>query len=198
MIEQLQSDSKKISQANPNRLRDSVFDGKADRKGARSRTQVGGERGEAEAKKARVLKLGGGKYYFPKRQRFNENLDAEVVSQRSAVASAAPAGRKHLANLIEKNKGEGDSKRLTSEDLSKFFSQKSSPEELLSAVTASRRTGTAEVKQRANLRQMNGKKSIDCGNKRYAASQISSFAGGLLNAQHARSTFYTITPQAAV
>lgn len=35
---------------------------------------------------------------------------------------------------------------------------------------------------------------VDCGNRRYAASQVSSFAGGLLNGQHARSTFYTITP----
>ena len=174
LIEQLNKDKKTIQAANPNKLRDSVFDRPGSKTSqARSRTTEGMKDYGETSKKSRVLKLGGGKYYFPKRQRFNENLQAEVESIKSNVTRENQ--RERLAKLIEQNKAKEDG-NLTSENLKEFFSQKTSPEELLSYVT-SRKAGTAEVKERPRMTRI----KVDCGNKRYAASQVSSFAGGLLN-----------------
>jgi hypothetical protein len=161
----------------PSKLRESIFD-KAAGTAPRSRTSehvkdYASERGGA---KSRVLKVGAGKYYFPKRQRFNENLDDEVESIKSHVSAAKESAQVRLARMVEGNKSR---ERTASEELSKYFSQKTSPEDLLSAVTASRRGGTAEGSDRMRLTRT--RVAIDCGNRRYAASQVSSFAGGLLN-----------------
>lgn len=103
LIDQLNKDKKSIAAANPNKLRDSVFD-KASMKSmqARSRTTEGlKDYGDSsQLKRSRVLKLGGGKYYFPKRQRFNENLQAEVESIKSTTNDKQNQSVK-LAKLIE-------------------------------------------------------------------------------------------------
>ena len=100
LIDQLNKDKKSIAAANPNKLRDSVFDRPASKTShVRSRTTEGIKDYGDRSTKSRVLKLGGGKYYFPKRQRFNENLQDEVESIKSNVVREKQQER--LAKMIE-------------------------------------------------------------------------------------------------
>ena len=116
LVEQLNKPigiDKKIANANPNKLRESVFDKKS-HSHVRSKTTEGmkdyGNNDTQSLKKSRVLKLGGGKYYFPKRQRFNEDLQSEVESIKSNTNMERSS--RQLSKLIEANKGQ-DHKRAT-------------------------------------------------------------------------------------
>ena len=87
-----------------------MFDKPGSRGSQRSRTTEGiKDYGDTNSglKKSRVLKLGGGKYYFPKRQRFNENLQEEVESIKSNVGQIRENQSQRLAKLIEQNKQNG-------------------------------------------------------------------------------------------
>ena len=79
-------------------------------------------------------------------------------------------------------------KNLTASELSKYFSQKRSPEELHSVVTSQRRS--ALQSGHADKRQKYIKRVVDHNNRRYAASQASSMLGGLTTGQHAKNSFY--------
>jgi hypothetical protein len=69
-------------------------------------------------------------------------------------------------------------KNLTASELSKYFNNKKDVHELHSIATASRRS--ALQSGNVDRKQKYIKKAIDLNNKRYAASQHSSFFGGLI------------------
>lgn len=142
-----------------------------------------------------MLKLNGGKgFFFPRRQRFNEDVTSEIESQRNDLAhkkdkptelTQGLLANGEVASRASKN---SKGKNLTASELSKYFNNKKDANELHSIASASRRsalqTGLGDRKQKYI------KKAIDLNNKRYQASQHSSFFGGLITGQHAKNSFY--------
>ena len=86
--------------------------------------------------------------------------------------------------MFLKKDEEGSTQRgkMTAKELSKYFSQKKSPEELQSIIASSKRSN---LKSQGNVKRVKHiRKIVDCGNRRYAASQASTFMGGLLMGTH--------------
>ena len=133
-----------------------------------------------------MLKLSGGNYYFPKRQRFNEDHSEEIQSQRAFKHQA------NLNRLLGNTEGQ-PGKKMTSEELSKYFNNKTSPEELRSIITA--RMSKAASNQGSGKSRFT-RRIVDCGNRRYAASQASTYCGGLITGLHFKKTIKVPTEDA--
>ena len=134
-----------------------------------------------------------GQFVFPRRKRFNEDVDKEIKSQRSQSKDQLHSAQFLSSKALDKaakgdrsdNKSRLSSKKsATIGELRGFFSDKktvnSKPAHSLS------NTRTYKVDKSAGyVRRM----VIDSGNPRYAASKHSSFLGGLTTGQHVRNRF---------
>lgn len=132
----------------------------------------------------------GGHFVFPRRQRFNEDIDNEIVSQRVEQTSANKNGltEKVLKRADSKRDGTASQSRfsnskktMTVRQLSKYFNDKKT-------VTSNKLSGSIS---NANLTKPDKKTGlyikkgiIDVGNPRYAASKASTMLGGLTTGQH--------------
>lgn len=161
---------------------------------------------ELTPQQEKFLRLTGHKTFtFPKRKRVNENLDDEIMSQRSGAAkkmSGMAPDAKLLTrnNILERQMSEGTRFKTgpksgtKGDDLRSFFSSKHSNASRsivknghVFELGSSSPLGDA---QNATYNSSNYRKKFinrlkDLGNPRYAASKHSSFMGGLVTGVHA-------------
>ena len=172
-------------------------------KNSLSTIQDGQQREKKDSASAqRQLKLSGYHgFQFPKRQRFNEDVQEEVQSQRSGNSQKISGLARNHPSLTRRILGSktdllaldgennsrqsiGSKRQLTASELSRHFKTKNN--DLQSYYSGEyRNMGTSTYKKQFL------KKIADCGNPRYAASKASSFMGGLINGRHTKATnFY--------
>lgn len=134
-----------------------------------------------------------GQFVFPRRKRFNEDVDKEIKSQRSQSKEQFVTTQYLNSKVLDKaNKDNSENKSRFSKSnktktvgqLNKYFTDKKTVHSKLNHSLSNSRVYKVD-KSVGYVRRM----VIDSGNPRYAASKHSSFLGGLTTGQHVRNRF---------
>lgn len=132
----------------------------------------------------------GAAFVFPRRKRFNEDVDSEIKSQRSQtkndfnVLNSKVLDKQNKMNSEGRSRVSGSKKTATVGELRSYFNDKKTINTKLGQSLSNSRLQKVD-KSVGYVRRM----VIDSGNPRYAASKHSSFLGGLTTGQHVRNRF---------